>query len=215
MLHISKSLLELLKLLRAADQRRAQPFYPAQFPRFGFWSHDPVGLDRLFSTFDFHTLERHCFEERRNHLVRFFRHLNRTGLSGFLHARRQVDRISHSGVFHGQVGPDVPHDDDAGVDTDANVEFEIEFLADLLAERSDLVNDCQTSQHRAFRVILVCKWGAEESHDAVTHHAGQCTFIPIDRSDQVFERLLHYLGPVFRVEVLGHGGRTGDIAEED
>lgn len=108
-----------------------------------------------------------------------------------------------------------PTTDDTGIDAYSNVEFKIEFLTNSLAKRSDLVNDGQTGKYSTFRVILVRKGRAEEGHDAVAHHAGQRAFVSVNWGDEIFERFMHHLGPVFRVKVFSHGGRTDDIAKEN
>ena len=55
---------------------------------------------------------------------------------------------------------------------------------------------------------------AEERQDRVAHETGHRALVSNDRRDEMRERLVHDVGPVLGVELLGHRGRSAYVAEE-
>ena len=54
----------------------------------------------------------------------------------------------------------------------------------------------------------------EEREDGVSHEARKGPLVAVHRGDQILERPIHDLGPLLRIEPLGGGGRSFDVAEE-
>ncbi len=132
-----------------------------------------------------------------------------------LHPGGQVDRVPHRGVLQTEIGADLAHHDQAGVDPDPHVEIEPPLCVHPLSVRSYPVHDLQPGEHRPLRVVLVGDRCAEEGQHRVAHQAGQGALQAVDWGDQVLEGTVHDLGPIFGVHSLGRGGGAFDVTKED
>ena len=77
-----------------------------------------VGRDRFRLAFGFDRFEFLEVEELFDEAVGGAGDLKRPWSSGLLHSGGDVDGVAQRGVLHPEVGPDLTHDDEPGVDPD-------------------------------------------------------------------------------------------------
>ena len=201
-------------LLLASDERGVHAPGSPNGPRSVQASEHPIGLDGTSFPFELHTAQRLDLEEVGDELVGVLGDLDCARLRRLLHAGGDVHGVTHRRVLLLEFRAHVAHHDRPGVDADADVQVEPSLPSHLLAERRDRGDDLEPCHHGALGVVLVSGRSAEERKDRVAHETGHRPLVPNDRLDQVRERLVHDVGPVLGVELLGHRGRTAHVAEE-
>ena len=130
------------------------------------------------------------------------------------HARGQVRRVADGGVVHPEVAANGAHDDEAGVDPDADAELHTVRAAHVSAQRVETLLDRQGGAERALSVVLVRDGGAEERHHAVAEELVDRSLVAVDGLQDDLEGLIHDRVDVFGIQALGHRRETGDVSEE-
>ena len=153
-------------------------------------------------------------EDGLDHTVGVRGDLHGPRLGGLLHPGSQVDGVAQSGVFHPQIGADLSHYYQAGVDAYANLDVDAPPGPHVFPVGCDIPDDLQPGPNGPLRVVFMADGGAEERQYGVSHQPGQRPFVTVDRGDQVLKGPVHNLGPLFRVQLFSGGGGPADIAEE-
>ena len=205
---------ELTELGIAADHRRAHAGEATCVRSAFLEASNLVRTDGLGLAFEFELADVDRLDEQTDEAVGGGgdEHASRAG--GSLHARRDIDRIAHSGVLGSGRGADDTDDDRSGVDADSH--FELVGLRQMLGgvELFDGSDEIEAAADGALGVVLVGGRGAEKGEDAVPHEPGDGSVIALDRAVHPLERLADEGSPVLGIETFCNSSRSCDVGKE-
>ena len=131
-----------------------------------------------------------------------------------LHPRREVGRLADRGVIHPEVAADRAHDDLAGIEPDANLDFDAMGTADLLRVAPDCLLHAEGGVAPANSVVPVGERRAEQRHDPVAHHLVHGSFVMVDGLHHPLEHRVEELACFLGVAVGEQFHRALQIGEE-
>ena len=195
-------------------ERSSQPFDASESTRLALGPEDAEGRDRLCFSLNLDPSQVFEVEQRRHQPVCVTGYLYGARLGSLLHAGCNVDGVPHGCVFAAYLVAHVAHHRGAGVDAHSDVEVEAIFALNLVGKWSDAVDDVERGKDGPLGVVFVGHGCAEEGQYRIAHQPSHHATVPIDGRREVLEGLIHDLGPLFGVELLGHGGGARHVGEE-
>ena len=101
-----------------------------------------------------------------------------------------------------------------GVDPHPDVDLKPPIAVNQVLVGTEVLNNVQSRQHHALRVVLMGHRCAKERQDRIPHQSRNRAFVFEDRTDHLLKRAVHDLGPVLGIHLLSRGGGALDITEE-
>jgi hypothetical protein len=132
-----------------------------------------------------------------------------------LQAIGDVGRVAHRGVVHPKVVADASDHDEPRVHPQAHLKRDAALPMQLLPVPLHLPGDPESGVDRALPVILVGDRSSEERHDPVPQELVHGSFVAMDLSHHQLEGAGHDRVDVLGIQVLGQGGESGDVGEQD
>ena len=139
---------------------------------------------------------------------------DRPGLGEGLKAGGEVRRVADGGVIHLEIVADGAHHDGAGVDADAHLEVVLPSAPAPFVEPDERPANGERGVHGALRGVLVGHRGAEQRHHPVARELVHDAVHPVDLGEGEGKILLEQLVVLLRIDSLGDGRGSDEVAEE-
>ncbi|MNX73921.1 hypothetical protein D3C86_1053380 [compost metagenome] len=173
-----------------------------------------VDRDRLRPALDLHRLEGGEVHGVARMAIGLVRDQDLPRPRGPFHLLSEVDRLAHDRVVALLGAADRAGDDQAGMDPDADLEDDARVRLQLLGELARRPLHLACGADRPLRIVLVRDGGPEEGHDRVPDVLVDHPAKAVDGLGEHLEEAVDDLGDGFGVELLAHGGETGDVGEK-
>ena len=98
-------------------------------------------------------------------------------------------------------------------DVDPHPERERDFIG-LIVTRHHVLHG-ESRENRTLGIVLVRERCAEERHDGVADELVDVSLVLVDGVRQAPEKAVHQDRDAFGIHLLGHGGKTGKVREQD
>src|SRR5262249_7745635 len=146
---------------------------------------------------DRHLAQVEGLEEATDRPVRRLTHQHAARTGHLLQTRRQVSRVSHSGIVHAQVVADLANDHQASVEPYAHLQSQSTLHLQLFTVCPQRALHAQGGVYRPAWTVLVRYRGTEQGHHPIPGVLVNCAFETVhlrgDQLETTIDNLVHLL----------------------